>query len=389
MSHTPVILQVLPRLQSGGVERGTVEITEAIRNAAMIPLVASSGGPMIPHITHAGGEHFTMPLDRKNPFIIRQNAWKLLQLIRARNVDLIHARSRAPAWSAYYAAKWAGIPFMTTFHGIYGTQTKLKRRYNSVMTKGERIIAVSRFVQDHIVNEYGVDVTKIRLIPRGVDLRVFDEKKLVPDRIAQLTKLWRLPDDHVPVIFCPGRISRIKGQHVLIDALAGLKNMDFLCILAGTDTGHEDYRERLEKQIIGHGLEGKVRIADATQAMAEAYQLSDLVVVPSIKPESFGRVAIEAQAMGRTVIATNHGGAKETIIPNETGYLVQPGDAAAMAEAIRYALGRDEKTKKVMHDYAINHVQRNFSAQQMKNKTIAVYKELLGEHSRDHGEGIF
>lgn len=377
MSNPPVILQVLPRLQSGGVERGTAEITEALRDEGMVPLVASAGGAMIPHITHAGGQHITLPLDRKNPFIIRQNAWKLLQIIRDKNVSLIHARSRAPAWSAYYAAKWAGIPFVTTFHGVYSGESKLKRRYNSVMTKGARVIAVSRFVQDHIVEQYGVDIAKIRLIPRGADLRLFDEKRLVPERISQLTKQWRLPDEHVPVIFCPGRLSRIKGQHILIEALEQMKDMDFLCILAGTDAGHEDYREGLEKQIVAAGLEGKVRITDPTNAMAEAYQLSELVVVPSIKPESFGRVAVEAQAMGRAVVATDHGGARETIVPNETGYLVPPGDATAMAQAMRYALGRDDATRRAMHDYAVRHVQQHFSADQMKRKTIAVYRELL------------
>lgn len=373
----PTILQVLPRLQSGGVERGTIEITDAIRTEGMKPIVASAGGPLIPHITHAGGEHVTMPLDRKNPLIIRQNAWRLYQLIKAKNVNIVHARSRAPAWSAYYAAKWANIPFLTTFHGLYGTQNQFKRRYNSVMVKGERVIAVSRFVMEHIMETYGVDATKIRLIPRGVDLNLFDEKRAVPERIAQLTKSWRLPDEPVPIIFCPGRISRIKGQHILIDALAQMKDDAFLCIIAGADTGHEDYREELQKQIASAGLEGKVRLAEPTQAMAEAYLLSDVVVVPSIKPEAFGRVAIEAQAMGRVVVATDHGGARETIIPNETGYLVPPGDAASMAAAMRYALARDEATVHGMSQYAMQHIHRHFTAMQMKNKTIDVYRELL------------
>lgn len=378
MSDMPTILQVLPRLESGGVERGTVEITAAIRDAGMKPLVASAGGALIPHITYAGGEHITLPLTSKNPYIIYQNARRLYRLIKARNINIIHARSRAPAWSAYYAAKWAGIPFMTTFHGIYGTESAFKKRYNSVMLKGARVIAVSQFVKEHILSTYEVDPTIIRTILRGVDFSVFDAQKLIPDRIQQLTKSWGLFDNFSPVIFCPGRISRIKGQHVLIEALAKIADLPFLCIIAGTDNGHEDYREELEQLIRARGLEGKVRIAGSTQFMAEAYTLSHLVVVPSIQAESFGRVAIEAQAMGKLVIATDHGGARETIVPNETGYLVPPENAEMMGEAIRFALSRDERTVNAMAEFAQTHVRTHFTSARMKADTIAVYRELLG-----------
>jgi glycosyltransferase involved in cell wall biosynthesis len=342
-----------------------------------VPLVASAGGALIPHITYAGGEHITMPLERKNPLIIRQNAWRLYRLIKARNISIIHARSRAPAWAAYYAAKWAGIPFMTTFHGIYGTESTMKKRYNSVMIKGARVIAVSHFVKEHILATYPVDPTIIRTIPRGVDFSVFDERKLIPDRIQQLTKSWGLFDNFSPVILCPGRISRIKGQHVLIEALSKLGDVPFLCIIAGSDIGHEDYRDELQDLIRARGLEGKVRLASSTNFMAEAYTLSSLVVVPSVQAESFGRVAIEAQAMGRLVIATDHGGARETIVNNETGYLVPPNDPEMMAEAIRYALSRDETITKAMGVFAQRHVRTHFSSALMKDDTIAVYRELL------------
>lgn len=377
MSETPVILQVLPRLESGGVERGTVEITAAIRDAGWKPLIASAGGALLPHINHAGGEHITLPLDRKNPFIIRANALRLYRLIKSRGVSIVHARSRAPAWSAYYAAKWAGIPFMTTFHGVYGLENNLKKRYNSVMVKGARVIAVSEFVKQHILTNYDIDPLIIRTIPRGVDFNLFEDSKVKPGRIQELTKSWGLFDNFSPVIFCPGRISRIKGQHVLIEALAKLPDVPFLCIIAGTDQGHEDYRDSLLELVRARGLEGKVRIAGPTQFMAEAYTLSSIVVVPSIQAESFGRVAIEAQAMGRLVIATDHGGARETILPNETGYLVPPENAEMMAEAIRFALGRDERITKAMADFARQHVRQYFSSDQMKAATLAVYRELL------------
>lgn len=379
MSNIPTILQVLPRLQSGGVERGTIEITDAITREGWRALVASSGGALIPNITHHRGEHITLPLAGKSPFLIRRNAQKLYQLIKSQNISLIHARSRAPAWSAYYAAKWARIPFLTTFHGVYGTKGFMKKRYNSVMVKGQKIIAVSQFIYEHLMKEYAVDPTHIRLIHRGVDLKSFNPDKVIPDRLIALTKSWRLPEDaSPPIIFCPGRITRIKGHHVLIDALKSLPHRNFLCVIAGNDDGHEIYRQEVENHILESGLEGFVRIADNTAYMNEAYTLCDMVIVPSIAPESFGRTAIEAQAMGKLVIASDHGGVRETIIPNETGYLVPTHDAPSLSAAIAFALARDEATKNAMGAFAKAHIRKNFTSDIMKRKTIEVYQELLG-----------
>lgn len=380
MEARPTILQVLPRLEAGGVERGTLEIAAAIQQAGYTPVVASSGGPLVSKLPKLGARHIQLPLDSKNPLRMYLNAKALYREIKEKNISLVHARSRAPAWSAYYAAKWANVPFMTTFHGLYSQEGRFKAFYNSVMVKGARVIAVSNCVKEHILSHFNtVDPSGIRVIPRGVDFNVFDPSKVGTDRVAQLIKAWRLPEESVPIIFCPGRISRIKGQHLLIEALSHLKDEHFLCIIAGNDTGHETYRESLEEQIREAGLDGKARIAGNVSAMTEAYMLSHLVVVPSIKPESFGRVAIEAQAMGKLVVATNHGGAQETIVPNETGYLVAPEDAQAMAEAIRFALGLDEDTKLAMGQYAREHVLAKFTTQQMQDKTIAVYRELLDE----------
>ena len=377
----PIILQVLPRLESGGVERGTIEITSAIRHAGWKALVASNGGSMVPHVTHAGGEHITLPLKTKNPLKIYANAHRLARVIRERGVSLIHARSRGPAWSAYLAAKWTGIPLVTTFHGVYSFEGKVKWRYNQIMTRGVRVIAVSNYIREHLIEAYHVAAEKIVTIHRGVDFSVFGGKHVIPERLATLTKQWRLPDEHVPVIFCPGRISPTKGQHVLIDALALMKDEPFLCIIAGSDEGHEEYRHQLQEQIVAHGLEGKMRMADATKFMNEAYQLSHLVVVPSIRPESFGRVAIEAQAMGLAVVATDQGGSRETIVQNETGYLVPPENAQAMMVSIKYALNRDPATVRAMADFARRHVRDHFSAELMKEKTLQVYADVLHAHA--------
>jgi glycosyltransferase involved in cell wall biosynthesis len=378
MTQPRIILQVLPSLISGGVERGTVEITAAIRAAGMVPLVASSGGPMIPHITYHGGEHVTLPLKDKHPLTIWNNAARLEEIIRRRGVGLIHARSRAPAWSAWLAARRTGIPFVTTVHGAYGTEHFLKRRYNSVMAKGDRVIAVSNYISDYIAREYHPDPARVRLIPRGVDVAVFNPNKIIPERIIQLSRQWRLEEHHAPILLVPSRLSPIKGQTLVIDALSRLADVPFLCIFAGSDHGHEDYRKTLEKDIIARGLEARVRIVGNTQFMNEAYSLSDLVLIPSLKPESFGRTSIEAQAMGKLVIAADHGGVRETILPNETGYLVPSGDADALARAIRFGLSRPPEMSAAMSAFAREHVTRHFSLEQMKDQTIALYRELLG-----------
>lgn len=378
----PAILQVLPRLQSGGVERGTLEIVEAIAAAGMRPIVASAGGALAPMVGRLKGEHITLPLHSKNPWTIWRNIGRLKRLIREKDIRIIHARSRAPAWSAYFAAKQTGIAFTATFHGIYGHKGRWKKRYNAVMLKAARIIAVSEFVQQHIVKTYGIDNRKIICINRGVDFRRFSTEAIMPERLSQLSREWRLADDAKNIILVPGRITRIKGQNVVLDALAKLQLRDFICVLLGNAAGHEHYVKELQEQIDKNGLEGKVRIVPATNYMAEAYALSDVVLMPSLKPEAFGRVAVEAQAMGKTVIASAHGGALETILPNVTSYLVEVGNADMLAQAIDYCLTRAPEEVSTMQQKAIHHVRSKYSITRMKQATIRLYQELLDSEQK-------
>lgn len=373
------ILQVLPGLESGGVERGTIEMVDAINKAGMKPYVASCGGSLVPMVGRHGGTHITLPLYSKNPFIIWRNAKKLAGLIKQHNISLVHARSRAPAWSAYLACKWTNRPFVTTFHGVYNLQGFMKQRYNSVMARGKRVIAVSQFVREHILENYNVTPEQVIRIDRGVDFKLFTHDRIVPDRMAQLTKEWRIPDDAKNIILVPGRITRIKGQMLVLRALTRLKETDFICVFLGNAAGHEQYVKELQQFITENELEGKIRMVPHTPYMAEAYALSDVVLMPSLKPESFGRVAVEAQAMGKLVIASDHGGARETIVPNETGYLVRNNDPTMLAEALDYALTRDEDTKTAMAEFAVRHVRAHYSIARMKNATIRLYKEVLGQ----------
>ncbi len=371
----PVILQVLPELRSGGVERGTIEIARAIIQAGGKAIVASSGGAMVSQLLHSGALHVKLPLKRKDPISLWLNRKRLAKLIREHQVDIVHARSRAPAWSAYYAAKDAGCRFMTTFHGTYGLQNEWKKKYNAIMTRGERVIAISHFIADHIKANYEMDASRMRIIHRGVDLKLFNLQNHSLLRLIELTKEWRLPDA-MPLILFPARITRWKGQDVFLRAIAALPHRNFFAVILGDDKGHENYRAELEKLIVELQLEGHVRIAKHTHQITEAYRLARVIVATSIEPEAFGRVVLEAQAMGRPVIATNHGGPMETVIPDTTGWLVTPGNVDQLSARIDYALRMDQKELEWMGEQAIQNAQ-NFSLDTMAAKTIDVYKELL------------
>ncbi len=371
------VLQVLPALGgTGGVERGTVEIAAGIVNAGGRALVASMGGLREHELKRVGAEHFTLPVHSKNILSMYANIGRLAKLIERENVDIVHARSRAPAWSAYYAAKRTGRHFVTTFHGTYSSGNWFKRKYNSVMTRGERVIAISRFIAGHVRKVYGVPASRMRVIHRGVKLDRFDPGKVSAERMVKLVNEWRLPDG-VPIVMLPGRLTRWKGQTVFIEAIARLGLKDVRCLLVGADQGRVEYRQELEKMIARHGVSELFRIVDECDDMPAAYMLADLVVSASTDPEAFGRVIIEAQALGRPIVATDHGGARESVIENETGWLTPPGDVDALAATIGRVLKIDEEGRKLLADKAIANVRDNFSTETMCARTLDLYNEIL------------
>jgi glycosyltransferase involved in cell wall biosynthesis len=372
----PTILQVLPRLETGGVERGTVDVTAAIVEAGWRAVVASGGGPMVREVERAGGIHVTLPVFSKSPLVMRANVKRLATLMREHDIDIVHARSRAPAWSARAASKRAGAHFITTFHGAYNDSNAVKRRYNSIMAKGERVIAISEFIADRVISTYGTELDRVRVIHRGVDLDVFHPSAVSPARMIQLSDEWRLPDA-APVIMLPGRLTRWKGHEVLIEALARMGRGDVRCVLVGAKQGRDRYRRDIDDHIARAGVGRFVQIVGDCRDMPAAYMLADVVVSASTDPEAFGRVAAEAQAMGRPVIATDHGGARETVVPGETGWLVPPGDPDALATALGQALAMDVGQRESMARSAIGHVILNFSRAQMCAATLEVYGEVL------------
>ena len=375
----PAILQVLPRLVTGGVERGTVELAQALVAPGWRAVVASAGGPMVREIERAGGVHVALPLASKNPFVMRANIARLERVIAQHGIDIVHARSRAPAWSALAAARRRGAHFVTTFHNAYGARTWLKRRYNAVMARGERVIAISDFVARHVHDTYGVPWEKIITIPRGVDLVRFDPDHTSADRMIRLATEWGLPDG-VPVVMLPGRLARWKGHRVLIEALRRLGRGALHCLIVGS--GSERYRAELERDVAKNPPRCTVRVHDECRDIAAAYMLADVVVSPSTDPEGFGRVIVEAQAMGRPVIATAHGGAAETVIDGETGLLVPPGDADALAAALAEAMDLPPAARLALAERAIAHIRQNFTVERMTSSTIAVYEDVLGIAAR-------
>jgi len=374
---TMVVLQVLPALETGGVERGTIDMVQAIVAEGGTALVASAGGRMVAEVERAGGRHVALNLMTKDPVNIWLNAAPLARLIRREGVTLVHARSRAPAWSAWIAARRARVPFVTTWHGVYGDDFPGKRLYNSVMARGERVIAISHFVADRVASHYRVDPQRLRVIYRGVDAAVFDPALAVGDRVHRLAQAWRLPPG-APVIMLPARLTRWKGAELLLDAMALMPSQEAYCVLVGSDQGRRAYADRLVARAERLGLAGRVRFAGLCDDMPAALQLADVVVSASLKPEPFGRVVIEAQAMGRPVVVSDHGGAAETVQPGLTGWRVPPGDAAALADALQIALSLDPGQKAELADRARDSVLTYFTTTAMQQATLAVYRELLG-----------
>lgn len=372
----PTILQIVPSLKSGGVERGTVEIASALHKSGFSALVVSGGGPMAVQLYQAGARHFTLPLESKNPFVIWQNSKHLANLIQKHNVDIVHARSRAPAWSAYLAAKKTGRPFVTTFHGVYNFKSRLKQYYNAIMTKGDRVIAVSEFTASHIRQNYAIDAEKLVVIPRGADMGYFDPENISSQRIVQVAKMLALPENR-PVILLPGRLTRWKGHSFLLEALRALKKGSFYCLFIGDDKGHAEYRNELMERIREYGLQEDVIIKGNISDMPAAYKLADIVVSASLEPEAFGRVSIEAQAMGKSLIATNIGGSCETVIHEKTGWLVEPGNVEALTAALKDAMSCSEDKKQAMAVCSREHIKNNFSLDLMCTKTLELYRELL------------
>ncbi len=372
----PALLQILPALRSGGVERGTLEIAEAQIAAGFRAIVASAGGEMVPALEALGAKHITLPLTAKSPFALWRNAAAITALARSEGVALIHARSRAPAWSALMAARRLGLPFVTTYHGAYNEGFPGKRWYNSVMARGDRVIAISHFIADLIRARHGVAQARLRVIPRGVDLRRFDPALVSAERLDRLRTAWGLPEGR-PIIMLPARVTRWKGQMVLVEAMARLPG-DSLALLVGDAEERPAFKAELLARIESLGLTDRVRLVGHATDMPAALLLADVVIHASTDAEAFGRTVIEAQAMARPVIASDLGAPRETVAEGITGWRIPPGDAAALADAIGKALALPPAECAALGARARAAVLAGYTTEAMQAATMAVYRELIG-----------
>ena len=385
----PTILQIIPRLDTGGAELSLVEMVEAVVRAGGRALaLAEPGGRLGARVTAAGGELVPFPAAAKNPLTMLANARAIVRLVREQAIDLIHARSRAPAWSALLAARRVRVPFVTTYHGAYGETNAAKRFYNGVMARGDVVIANSVYTADLIAQRYGTSPQRIAVIHRGVDTHAFDPARITPERLAALRARWGV-DEPARVILQAARLTGWKGQSVLIDAAARLKAAGKLegaiVVLAGDAQGRDAYVLGLHAQVVQAGLAPHVRFVGHVEDIAAAYLAAHVTVVASTQPEAFGRAAIEAAAMGSPVIATAIGAPPETVLAQPavaadatTGWLVPPGDAGALAERLAGALALTGAERWAIAQRARAHVLAQFTVESMQLRTLAVYDRLLG-----------
>jgi glycosyltransferase involved in cell wall biosynthesis len=380
------ILQIVPELDTGGAELSTIEIAEAVTVAGGRAIVLTEGGRMLDRLKATGADVRIFPAATKNPAKLISNAMAIARIVRQDDVDLVHARSRAPAWSGLWAARGTKRPFVTTYHGAYNENSAAKRFYNGVMARGDRVIANSGYTRDLIRSRYGTPDRIIRVIHRGVDVNEFDPARISPERLQRLKDAWGIkPDDRV--VLQAARLTNWKGQHVVVDAVRRLKahgNFAGVVVLAGDAQGRDAYADSLREAIRAGGLEGRVRLVGHVDDMPAAFLAADASIVASTEPEAFGRTAVESQAMGCPVIATRIGAPPETVLsPPEhsprtmTGWLVPPGDGQALSDALQWALSLDQAARAELGARARAHAVGGFSLRQMRVKTLQVYDELL------------
>ena len=369
------VMQVLPHLNSGGLVSGAVEVAKELVNSNLKSVIVSSGGYKESEILRNNSILEKLPVHSKNIFIILRNKKKIIDLVFKHNINLIHVRSRAPAWSAYWAAKELKLPLVTTFHGTYGVENFLKKKYNSIMLKGNATIAISKFIKEHIKDEYGI-TRNLHVIPRGVNTDIFSPKQVTSARLISAAKITKI-EGNDKIILLPGRLTSWKGHKYAIKAIAKIKNKNFKLFFIGDLQGRLKYKNELINLAKYLNVEDKVNFINHTRDLASYLILSDLVLSCSVKPEAFGRTVLEAQAMGKPVIAFNHGGSVELVKENENGKLCKVADVNDLAAAIEKNLQLSAYKRKVLSNKSIRNVNKKYLTKFMCKKTLSLYKRLI------------
>ena len=383
MSLNLKVLQVIPKLGYGGAETGCYDIAHYLPENNCESFIVTSGGELLKFIDKKKVKVIKLPVNSKNPLLILFNSLALIWIILYNNISIVHARSRAPAWSCYLATILTGRKFVTTFHGTYNFESKLKKFYNSVMVRSDLIIAGSNFIFSHIKENYSkyFDVNKrLRVIFRGINVDYFDPTTKLENDEKKLLKQWEIEKDK-KIILLPGRLTSWKGQELFIEAI-NLVNIElgyeaFYIVILGSDQGRDLYKKKLTRITEQFRMNNQVRFIDHCKDMALAYKISDIIVSASTEPEAFGRVAVEAQSMEKPIIASNIGGSNETIIDEKTGFLFETGNAKSLSQKILKLLYLDETSLKLIGTEGRKNVIKKFNVEKMCFSTYSEYKKIM------------
>ena len=388
MSSKIKILQVIPRLGYGGAETGTFDLAHYLSENGCSSFIVTSGGELIKYINKKKVKLIRLPVQSKNPILMIFNSLILIGIILYYNISIVHARSRAPAWSCLFATKITRRKFVTTFHGTYNFTNGLKKFYNSIMLRSDLIIAGSNFIFSHINKNYSeyLDLNKkFLVIFRGINTEYFNQKKIVKDDENKILKKWNINKyvdlKDIPLILLPGRLTPWKGQEIFIEAInivtKKFPEKEFFAVILGSDQGRKIYKKKLTRLVEQYRLQNFIKFIDNCELMPLAYKVSDIVVSSSIEPEAFGRVAIEAQSMEKPIIASNIGGSNETIVNDKTGFLFDSGKPESLSEKIIHVLNLDESTLKFVGIEGRKNIVKKFNIEKMCFSTYSEYKKLI------------
>ena len=377
------VLQVIPRLGYGGAETGCYDLAHYLHEQDCKSYIVTSGGELIKYIDKKKVKLIKLPDQSKNPLIILINSIALTLLILFLNISIVHARSRAPAWSCYIATKITRRKFVTTFHGTYNFKNSIKKFYNSIMVKSDVLIAGSNFIFSHISENYQKFLNskkKFLVIFRGINTEYFDSDTIKKKDIDKLKATWKI-EDNKKIILLPGRLTAWKGQEMFIEAINLFKKsnpeLDFVAVILGDDQGRTVFRKKLERLVEQFNLTQNIKFVDNCKVMPVAYYISDVIVSSSIEPEAFGRVSVEAQAMKKPIIASNIGGSKETVIDNKTGLLFESGNPKSLCDKLNEIIKLDSLTLDLMGREGRKNVINRFNIEKMCLNTYSEYKKLV------------
>ena len=383
MSPKIKVLQVIPKLGHGGAETGCFDLAHFLHENNCKSYIVTSGGPLLKYINKKKVKLIRLPVQSKNPLLILINSIILIFIIMVLNINIVHARSRAPAWSCLIATKFTRRKFVTTFHGTYNFNSNLKKFYNSVMVRSDLVIAGSNFIFSHIKENYSKYLNykkKFLVIFRGINTDYFNPKLIKDSDKKLLKKKWKIEDEK-KVILLPGRLTSWKGQEMFIEAISLLKknyaDINFVAVILGNDQGRKIYKKKLDRLVEQHRLKNEIIFIDHLELIPIAYEISDVVVSSSTQPEAFGRVSVEAQSMEKPIIASNIGGSNETIINEKTGFLFEAGDSKKLSEKLGEILNLSDLTLNGIGAEGRKNVTKKFNVEKMCNSTYSEYKKLL------------